>query len=169
MLCVVGSSFLLPGPETAGMTRLLGHSLVFWWVYLGVVVVENSWGKIRKTKFSLSGFKNLVGPVSQGKPQSQDFIDKLCGLGRTLVQIVSLACWYPLSNTCRVSCRSFPLLSVFQIVGSRPSWILLSVLGELRSTSRIANILPVYLNGVLDLNTLSSVYWLFLVCVFICF
>ena len=169
MLCVVGSSFLLPGPETAGTTHLSGRSLVCRRVYLGVVVVENTWDKIRKTKFSLSGFKNLVGLVGQGKSQSQDFIDKLRGLGCMLVQIVSLPCWYPLSNTCCVSCRSFPLLSVLQIVDSRPSWILLSVLGEQCSTSRIADRLPVYPNGVLGLNTVSSIYWLFLVCGFIFF
>ena len=89
--------------------------------------------------------------------------------GHMLVQIVSLACWYPLSDTGCVSCRSFLLLSVFQIVDSRPSWILLSVLGELCSTSRIGDILPIHLNGLLSLNTLSYVYWLFLVCGFICF
>ena len=48
MQCVVDSSFLLPGSETAGMTRLSGHSLVCWRVYLGVVVAENSWGKIKE-------------------------------------------------------------------------------------------------------------------------
>ena len=88
--------------------------------------------------------KNLVGLVGQGKSQSQDFIDKFRSLGRTLVQIVSLACWYPLSVLDRVPCRSFLLLSVLQIVDSRPSWILVSVLGELCSTSRIADVLPVW-------------------------
>ena len=62
--------------------------------------------------------KNLVGLVSQGKSQSQDFIDELCGLSHTFVQMVSLACWYPLSFTDRVSGRSFLLLSVLQIVDS---------------------------------------------------
>ena len=47
------------------------------------------------------------------------------------------------------------------------SWILVSVLGELRSTSRIADILPVCLSLSFGLNTLSCVYWLFLVCGFI--
>ena len=112
--------------------------------------------------------KNLVGLVGQGKSQSQDFIDKLRGLGHMFVQMVSLACWYPLSFTDCVSSRSSLLLSVLQIVDSRPSWILVSVLGELHSTSRIANILPVYLSGLFGLNTLSCVYWLFLVCGFIC-
>ena len=72
----------------------------------------------------LNKSKNLVGPGGQGKSQSQDFIDDCCGLGHTLVQIVSLAGWYPLSVTDRVPCRSFLLLSVLQIVDSRPSWIL---------------------------------------------
>ena len=111
--------------------------------------------------------KNLVGPVGQGKPQSQDFIDKLRGLGHMFVQTVSLACWYPLSFTDRVSGRSSLLLSVLQIVDSRPSWILVSVLGELRSTSRIADILPVCLMLSFGLNTLSCVYRLFLVCGFV--
>ena len=111
--------------------------------------------------------KNLVGLVGQGKPQSQDFIDKLCGLGHTFVQTVSLACWYPLSFTDHVSGRSSLLLSVLQIVDSRPSWILVSVLGELRSTSRIADILPVCLRLLFGLNTLSCVYQLFLVCGFV--
>ena len=112
--------------------------------------------------------KNLVGPVGQGKSQSQDFIGELRGLGHTFVQMVSLACWYPLSFNDRVSSRSSLLLSVLQIVDSQLSWILVSVLGELHSTSRIADILLVYLNGLLGLNTLSYVYWLFLVCGFIC-
>ena len=112
--------------------------------------------------------KNLVGLVGQGKSQSQDFIDELHSLGHTFVQMMSLVCWYPLSFTDRVSSRSSLLLSVLQIVDSRPSWILVSVLGELRSTSRIANILPVYLSGLFGLNTLSCVYQLFLVCGFIC-
>ena len=81
--------------------------------------------------------------------------------------MVSLACWYPLSFTDRVSGRSSLLLSVLQIVDSRPSWILVSVLGELRSTSRIANILPVCLSLSFGLNTLSCVYRLFLVCGFV--
>ena len=81
--------------------------------------------------------------------------------------MVSLVCWYPLSFIDRVSGRSSLLLSVLQIVDSRPSWILVSVLGELRSTSRIANILPVCLSLSFDLNTLSCVYWLFLVCGFV--
>ena len=98
-------------------------------------------GKIKEKKCII---KNLVGPVGQGKSQSQDFIDEFCGLGRTLVQIVSLACWYPLSVTDHVPCRSFLLLSVLQIVDSRPSWILVSVLRELCSTSRIADVLPVW-------------------------
>ena len=59
------------------------------------------------------------------------------------------------------------MLSVLQIVDSRPSWILVSVLGELRSTSRIADILPVCLSLSFGLNTLSCVYWLFLVCRFV--
>ena len=62
--------------------------------------------------------KNLVWPVSQGKSQSQDFIDELRGLGHTFVQMVSLVCWYPLSFTDHVSGRSFLLLSVLQIVDS---------------------------------------------------
>ena len=111
--------------------------------------------------------KNLVRPVSQGKPQSQDFIDDLCGLGHMFVQTVHLVCWYPLSFTDRVSGRSSLLLSVLQIVDSRPSWILVSVLGELRSTSRIADILPVCLSSSFGLNTLSCVYRLFLVCGFV--
>ena len=111
--------------------------------------------------------KNLVGPVSQGKPKSQDFIDELHGLGDTFVQAVSRACWYPLSFTDRVSGRSSLLLSVLQVVDSRPSWILVLVLGELRSTSRIADILPVCLSLLFGLNTLSCVYRLFLVCWFI--
>ena len=111
--------------------------------------------------------KNLVRPVNQEKPQSQDFIDELRGLGHTFVQTVSLVCWYPLSFTDRVSSRSSLLLSVLQIVDSRPSWILVSVLGELHSTSRIADILPVCLSLLFGLNTLSCVYQLFLVCGFI--
>ena len=111
--------------------------------------------------------KNLVGPVGQGKPQSQDFIDKLCSLSHMFVQTVSLACWYLLSFTDRVSGRSSLLLSVLPIVDSRPSWILVSVLGELHSTSRIANILPVCLRLSFGLNALSSVYRLFLVCGFV--
>ena len=59
--------------------------------------------------------KNLVGPVGQGKPQSQDFIDELHGLGYTFVQTVSLACWYALSFTDRVSSRSSLLLSVLKL------------------------------------------------------
>ena len=59
------------------------------------------------------------------------------------------------------------MLSVLQIVDSQPSWILVSVLGELRSTSRIADILPVCLNLSFGLKTLSCVYRLFLVCGFI--
>ena len=54
----------------------------------------------------------------------------------------------PTSVTDHVPCRSFLLLSVLQIVDSQPSWILLSVLGELRSTSRIADILPVLVRQV---------------------
>ena len=81
--------------------------------------------------------------------------------------MVSLACWYPLSFTDRVSGRSSLLLSVLQIVDSRPSWILVSVLGELRSTSRITNILPVCLSLLFGLNSLFFVYQLFLVCGFI--
>ena len=81
--------------------------------------------------------------------------------------MVSLACWYPLSFTDRVSGRSSLLLSVLQIVDSRPSWILVSVLGELRLTSRIADILPVCIMLLFALNTLSCVYWLFLVCGFV--
>ena len=83
------------------------------------------------------------------------------------VQTVSLACWYPLSFTDRVSGRSSLLLSVLQIVDSQPSRILVSVLGELRSTSRIADILPVCLRLSFGLNTLSCVYRLFLVCGFV--
>ena len=83
------------------------------------------------------------------------------------VQTVSLGCWYPLSYTDRVSGRSSLLLSVLQIVDSRPSWILVSVLGELHSTSRIADILPVCLRLSFGLNTLSCVYRLFLVCGFV--
>ena len=48
MRCVVDSNFLLPGSETTGTTRLSGRSLVCWQVYLGVVVAENSLGKIRE-------------------------------------------------------------------------------------------------------------------------
>ena len=118
----------------------------------------------KKKKAKRYTSKNLVWPVGQGKPQSQDFIDKLCGLSRTFVQTVSLACWYPLSFTDRVSSRSSLLLSVLQIVDSQPSWILVSVLGELCSTSRIADILPVCLSLSFGLNTLSCVYRLFLVC-----
>ena len=59
------------------------------------------------------------------------------------------------------------MLSVLQIVDSQPSWILVSVLGELRSTSRIADILPVCLSLSFGLNTLSCVYRLFLVCGFV--
>ena len=66
-----------------------------------------------------------------------------------------------------MSGRSSLLLSVLQIVDSQPSWILVSVLGELRSTSRIADILPVCLNLLFGLNTLSCVYCLFLVCGFV--
>ena len=97
-----------------------------------------------KKKFGvvLNKSKNLVGPDSQGKSQSQDFIDEFRGLGHTLVQIVNLACWYPLSVTDCVPCRSFLLLSVLQIVDSRPSWMLASVLGEICYTSRIADVLP---------------------------
>ena len=80
---------------------------------------------------------------------------------------MSLACWYPLSFTDHVSGNSSLLLSVLQIVDSQPSWILVSVLGELCSTSRIADILPVCLSLSFGLNTLSCVYWLFLVCGFI--
>ena len=129
-----------------------------------------SWGKrMREKEISIEVFyaKNLVGPVGQGKPQSQDFIDKLCGLSHMFVQTVSLACWYPLSFTDHVSGRSSLLLSVFQIVDSRPSWILVSVLGELRSTSRIADILPICLRLSFGLNTLSCLYQLFLVCGFV--
>ena len=78
--------------------------------------------------------------------------------------MVSLACWYPLSFTDCVSGRISLLLSVLQIVDSQPLWILVSVLGELRSTSRIADILPVCLSLSFGLNTLSCVYRLFLVC-----
>ena len=85
--------------------------------------------------------KNLARPDGQGKSHSQDFIDEFRGLGHTLVQIVCLACWYSLSVTDRVPCRSFLLLSVLQIVDCPPLWILLSVLGELCSTSRIADVL----------------------------
>ena len=81
--------------------------------------------------------------------------------------MVSLVCWYPLSFTDHVSGRSSLLLSVLQIVDSRPSWILVSVLGELCSTSRIADILPVCLSLSFGLNTLSCVYRLFLVCLFV--
>ena len=113
--------------------------------------------------------KNLVRLVSQGKSQSQDLIGELRSLGHTFVQMVSLACWYPLSVTDCVSSRSFPLLSVLQIADSQPLWILVLVLGEPRSTSRIADVLPVYLSELLGLNTLFCVYWLFLVWGFICF
>ena len=125
--------------------------------------------KNEEKKISIGVFvcKNLVRPVSQGKPQSQDFIDELCGLSHMFVQTVSLACWYPLSFTDRVSSRSSLLLSVLQVVDSRPSWILVSVLGELRSTSGIADILPVCLSLSFGLNTLSCVYRLFLVCGFV--
>ena len=112
-------------------------------------------------KCKLKPPKNLVGLVGQGKPQSQDFIDELRGLGHTFVQMVSLVCWYPLSFTDPVSGRSSLLLSVLPIVDSRPSWILVSVLGELRSTSRIADILPVCLRLLFGLNTLPCVYRLF--------
>ena len=73
---------------------------------------------IRWFKCKLEPPKNPVGPVGQGKSQSQDFIDELRGLGHTFVQMVSLACWYPLSVTDRVSSRSFPLLSVLPIADS---------------------------------------------------
>ena len=126
-------------------------------------------GKRMRKKNKHRGFlcKNLVEPVSQGKPQSQDFIDELRGLSHTFVQMVSLAYWYPLSFTDRVSGRSSLLLSVLQVVDSQPSWMLVSVLGELHSTSRIADILPVCLSLLFGLNALSCVYWLFLVCGFI--
>ena len=55
--------------------------------------------KPKGLNFLLSRFKNLVGQVGQGKSQSQDFIDKLRGSGRTLDQLMGLACWYLLSNT----------------------------------------------------------------------
>ena len=84
-----------------------------------------------------------------------------------VVQTVSLVCWYPLSFTDCVSGRSSLLLSVLKIVDSRPSWILVSVLGELRSTSRIADILPVCLSLSFGLSTLSCMYQLFLVCGFV--
>ena len=133
-------------------------------VMLHVLGKKNE-GKRNKHRVFLC--KNLVRPVGRGKPQSQDFIDKLCGLGHTFVQTVSLACWYPLSFTDHVSGRSSLLLSVIKIVDSRPSWILVSVLGEPRSTSRIADILPVCLRLSFGLNTLSCVYQLFLVCGFV--
>ena len=70
----------------------------------------------------------------------------------------------PTSVTDRVLGRSFLLLSVLQIVDSRPSWILLLVLGELCSTSRIADILIVLVMWVtwlkytpLCLSTIPSV------------
>ena len=113
--------------------------------------------------------QNLVGPVGQGKSQSQDFTDEFHSLGRMLVQIVSLVCWYPLSVLDCVPHRSFLLLSVLQIVDSRLSWILVSVLGELCSTSRIAIVLPVWWGELPGLNTRLYVYWLFLVWGFICF
>ena len=126
-------------------------------------------GKRMREKIKHRGFlcKNLVGLVGQGKPQSQDFIDELRGLGHMFVQTVSLACWYPLSFTDCVSGRSSLLLSVLQIVDSQPLWILVSVLGKLHSTSRIADILPVCLSLSFGLNTLSCVYRLFLVCGFV--
>ena len=62
MLCVVGSSFLLPGPETAGTTRLSGCSLVCWWVYLGVVVVEIA-GKNKENKIF-----RIQKPGQAGRP-----------------------------------------------------------------------------------------------------
>ena len=78
--------------------------------------------------------KTWSGQSTRGKSQSQDFIGKLHGLGHTFAQMVSLACWYPPSVTDRVSGRSSLLLSVLQIVDSRPLWILVSVLEELHST-----------------------------------
>ena len=83
--------------------------------------------------------KNLVGPGGQGKSQSQGFIDKLCGLClHNAVQIGNLASWYQFSFTDRMPCWSFLLFSMLQIVDSRPSWTVVSVLGELCSTAWIA-------------------------------
>ena len=109
--------------------------------------------------------KNLVRPGGQGKSQSQGFIDELSALcWHDAVQIENLACWYPFFFTDRVPCWSFLLLSVLQIVDSRPSWTVVSVLGELCSTTWIAvsNMmweLPI-------LYTCHPFYWLFLVCCF---
>ena len=83
--------------------------------------------------------KNLVWPDGQGKSQSWGFIDELHGLCQhDTVQVGNLVCWYPFSIPGHMPCWSFLLLSVLQIVDSRPSWILLSVLGELSSTTWIA-------------------------------
>ena len=88
---------LMPGPEVS--------------VSMSLPLCDGGFmsGEVKEKKCII---KNLVGLVSQGKSQGQDFIDKFRGLGCTLVQIVSLACWYPLSVTDRVPCRSFLLLSV---------------------------------------------------------
>ena len=56
----------------------------------------------------------------------------------------------------------FLLLSVLQIVDSQPSWILLSVLGELCSTTWIATSDVIW--GLLRLYTQCLVFRLFLVC-----
>ena len=95
--CVLVPVLLMPGPE-------VGVSMPLPFRDGGFMS-----GEIKEKKCII---KNLVGLVSQGKSQSQDFIDKFRGLGHTLVQ------------------RSFLLLSVLQIVDSRPLWILVSVLGS---------------------------------------
>ena len=50
-----------------------------------------------------------------GKVPESGLYWRVCSLGRTLVQIVNLACWYPLSVIDHTCCRSFLLLSVLQI------------------------------------------------------
>ena len=61
------------------------------------------------------------------------------------------------------------MLSVLQIVDSLPSWILASVLGELCSNSRIADILPSLERRSLGFYTQLQVHLLFLVCWFVAF
>ena len=107
--------------------------------------------------------KNLVRPGSQGKSQIWGFIDELHGLcWHDAVQVGDLSCWYPFSIPDCVLCWSFLLLSVLQIVDSRPSWILLSVLGELSSTTWIATSYVMW--ALLCLYTQCLVFWLSLVC-----
>ena len=106
---------------------------------------------------------NLVGLGGQGKSQSQGFIDKLHDLCQhDTVQVGNLVCWYQFSIPGRVPCWSFLLLSVLQIVDSRPLWILLSVLRELNSTTWIAASDVMW--ALLCLYTQCLVFLPFLVC-----